>query len=242
MRQYETPWVTTEALVLAYMWSQLGTNPENEYALINRGRWFCWGWKNGVALVFNHLTLFVVSGGCVYSFTSSAGSEPFCSWQSSWDKALGILVMDIPDDWAIKWMLLGDSKWGRGDNRWGVSGVLEAHLPGAGGLPELQFPHLKSEAQNTFAVHKFREQTRSSSQDSFIKNKVSCSKKFFFSQQHSIYKNKMNLDVSFGKGSLITLRQLVAQFSIALWSNVFFAIGKIFLQGTVPWLMVKFLG
>ena len=44
----------------------------------------------------------------------------------------------------------------------------------------------------------------------------------------------MNLDVSFGKGSLITLRQLVAQFSIALWSNVFFAIGKIFLQGTVP--------
>ena len=34
MRQYETPWVTTEALVLAYMWSQLGTNPENEYALI----------------------------------------------------------------------------------------------------------------------------------------------------------------------------------------------------------------
>lgn len=114
MRQYETPWVTTEALVLAYMWSQLGTNPENEYALINRGRWFCWGWKNGVALVLNHLTLFVVSGGCVYSFTSSSGSEPFCSWQSSWDKALGILVMAIPDDWAVKWMLLGDSQMEQG--------------------------------------------------------------------------------------------------------------------------------
>lgn len=46
----------------------------------------------------NHLTLFAVSGGRVYSFTSSAGSEPFCSWQLSGDKARGILVMDIPDD------------------------------------------------------------------------------------------------------------------------------------------------
>lgn len=57
--------------------------------------------ENGVALVLNHLTLSVVSGCCVYSFTL-VGSEPFCSWQLSSDKARGILVMDIPDDQGIK--------------------------------------------------------------------------------------------------------------------------------------------
>lgn len=56
-----------------------------------------------------------------------------------------------------------------------------------------------------------------------------------------MYKNKTNLDVSFGRGSLITFRLLVVQFSIALCSNIFFEIGKIFLQGTMPWLTVKFL-
>lgn len=81
MRQYETSGVTTEALILACMWSQLGTNPKTECAFINRGSWVLLRLENGVALVLNHLTLFVVSGCPVYSVTSSAGSEPFRSWQ-----------------------------------------------------------------------------------------------------------------------------------------------------------------
>lgn len=82
MKQYETSRVTTQALGLAYMWSQLGTNPKKMNVLLliegdgfaEFGKWCGFGFKS-----------FDIVCGLwrLFSFTSSAGSEPFCSWQLS---------------------------------------------------------------------------------------------------------------------------------------------------------------